>query len=220
MQAFLQAGVMEERRKRTLVAGTPQGACLSPLLSNAFLNTFDHQMPRTVIARSDSATTSSLCAGPARKPRRPWRRSTGFREDNWGSGGTRRRHRWCTSRRASSSRGFASGRTRDYTGRQEADPVRGATRQSSLDDAAQTTAADPRARGPDDPPGWPPGDDSQGWHSTRPGSALWRGLEAGAAQADGLNVLALRPRAHGAAPRGAIFGDSFRGPTIGPSVTM
>ena len=44
VQAFLQAGVMEEGRKRTLVAGTPQGACLSPLLSNAFLNTFDHQM--------------------------------------------------------------------------------------------------------------------------------------------------------------------------------
>ena len=44
VQAFLQAGVMEEGRKRTLVAGTPQGACLSPLLSNAFLNTCDHQM--------------------------------------------------------------------------------------------------------------------------------------------------------------------------------
>ena len=44
VQAFLQAGVMEEGKRRTLVAGTPQGACLSPLLSNAFLNTFDHQM--------------------------------------------------------------------------------------------------------------------------------------------------------------------------------
>jgi len=44
VQAFLQAGVMEEGRKRTLVAGTPQGACLSSLLSNAFLNAFDHQM--------------------------------------------------------------------------------------------------------------------------------------------------------------------------------
>ncbi len=44
VHAFLQAGVMEEGRKRTLVAGTPQGACFSPLLSNAFLNTFDHQM--------------------------------------------------------------------------------------------------------------------------------------------------------------------------------
>jgi len=44
VQAFLQAGVMEEGRKRTLVAGTPQGSALSPLLSNAFLNTFDHQM--------------------------------------------------------------------------------------------------------------------------------------------------------------------------------
>lgn len=44
VQAFLQAGVMEEGKKRTLVAGTPQGGVLSPLLSNAFLNTFDHQM--------------------------------------------------------------------------------------------------------------------------------------------------------------------------------
>jgi len=44
VQAFLQAGVMEEGKKRTLVAGTPQGGVLSPLLSNAFLNIFDHQM--------------------------------------------------------------------------------------------------------------------------------------------------------------------------------
>jgi len=44
VQAFLQAGVMEEGKKRTRVAGTPQGGVLSPLLSNAFLNTFDHQM--------------------------------------------------------------------------------------------------------------------------------------------------------------------------------
>ncbi len=43
VQAFLQAGVMEEGRKRTLVAGTPQGGVISPLLSNACLNTFDHQ---------------------------------------------------------------------------------------------------------------------------------------------------------------------------------
>ncbi|HLJ59755.1 MAG TPA: reverse transcriptase domain-containing protein [bacterium] len=44
VQAFLQAGVMEEGKKRTLVAGTPKGGVLSPLLSNAFLNTFEHQM--------------------------------------------------------------------------------------------------------------------------------------------------------------------------------
>jgi RNA-directed DNA polymerase len=44
VQAFLQAGVMEEGKRRTLVAGTPQGGVLSPLLSNTFLNTFDHQM--------------------------------------------------------------------------------------------------------------------------------------------------------------------------------
>jgi group II intron reverse transcriptase/maturase len=44
VRAFLAAGVMEEGRKRTLVAGTPQGGVVSPLLSNAFLNTFDHQM--------------------------------------------------------------------------------------------------------------------------------------------------------------------------------
>jgi group II intron reverse transcriptase/maturase len=44
VRAFLQAGVMEEGRTRTLVAGTPQGGVVSPLLSNAFLNAFDHQM--------------------------------------------------------------------------------------------------------------------------------------------------------------------------------
>ena len=36
VQAYLQAGVMEEGKRRTLMAGTPQGGVLSPLLSNAF----------------------------------------------------------------------------------------------------------------------------------------------------------------------------------------
>jgi len=44
VQAFHQAGVMEEGRRRTLVAGTPQGGPLSPLLSNVFLDAFDHRM--------------------------------------------------------------------------------------------------------------------------------------------------------------------------------
>ena len=60
VQAFLHAGVMEEGKRRTLVAGTPQGGVLSPLLSNAFLNTFDHQM-LTAGHRAVRYADDSLC---------------------------------------------------------------------------------------------------------------------------------------------------------------
>ena len=44
VQQYLDQGIMEELRTWTPEAGVPQGAVLSPVLSNAYLNPLDHQM--------------------------------------------------------------------------------------------------------------------------------------------------------------------------------
>jgi len=44
IQQFLNQGIMEEMRTWTPEAGVPQGAVLSPVLANAYLNPLDHRM--------------------------------------------------------------------------------------------------------------------------------------------------------------------------------
>ena len=44
VQLFLNQGILEELRKWIPEAGVPQGAVLSPVLSNAYLNPLDHRM--------------------------------------------------------------------------------------------------------------------------------------------------------------------------------
>jgi RNA-directed DNA polymerase len=44
IESFLKAGILDGLREWTPVAGAPQGAVLSPLLSNIYLDPLDHQM--------------------------------------------------------------------------------------------------------------------------------------------------------------------------------
>jgi group II intron reverse transcriptase/maturase len=49
MRKLLDAGYMEEGVKRSTLSGAPQGAVLSPLLSNVYLNEFDQWVETTLI---------------------------------------------------------------------------------------------------------------------------------------------------------------------------
>ena len=51
IKQFLDQGIVEELRTWTPETGVPQGAVLSPVLSNAYLNPLDHRMAESLVQR-------------------------------------------------------------------------------------------------------------------------------------------------------------------------
>lgn len=49
LRELLEAGYMEDGKRRSSLSGAPQGGVLSPLLSNIYLNSFDHWVSETLI---------------------------------------------------------------------------------------------------------------------------------------------------------------------------
>jgi RNA-directed DNA polymerase len=65
IKQFLDQGIMEDLRTWTPEAGVPQGAVLSPVLSNAYLNPLDHRMSEggfQMVRYADDCAPGNLCA--------------------------------------------------------------------------------------------------------------------------------------------------------------
>ena len=74
IQRFLKQGVMESGKGwQPTEQGTPQGAVISPLLANLYLNPLGHLMARTGREWCATRTTLSFCARARTKPKRCWR---------------------------------------------------------------------------------------------------------------------------------------------------
>ena len=61
--------------------GTPQGAVISPLLANIYLNPLDHLMARQGWGWCATRTTSSFCARAKKRPRRRWQQVRQWMEE-------------------------------------------------------------------------------------------------------------------------------------------
>ena len=76
LDGFLRQEVMEELRHWTPEQGTPQGAVISPLLSNIYLDPLDHDWPQRgyeMVRYADDFVI--LCRSASGGPTAPWRRS-------------------------------------------------------------------------------------------------------------------------------------------------
>lgn len=72
IQSFLDQKIMEELREWTPIAGVPQGAVLSPVLSNLYLNPLDHKMADRGFEMVAMPTTLSCSVAVNRKQYRHW----------------------------------------------------------------------------------------------------------------------------------------------------
>ncbi len=74
VEQCLKAGVLEELHGwQPTERGTPQGAVISPLLANLYLNPLDQEMEERGGGWCAMRTTSWCCAGAGKKPKRCWR---------------------------------------------------------------------------------------------------------------------------------------------------
>ena len=72
VESFLEQSVLEDAREWVPEQGTPQGAVISPLLSNIYLNPLDHLMAGQgyeMVRYADDFVV--LCRTPARRCREP-----------------------------------------------------------------------------------------------------------------------------------------------------
>ena len=72
IRSYLKQGVMEQlQHYEAGEAGTPQGAVISPLLANVYLDPLDHLMAATASRWCATPMTSSCYARVKKRPRRP-----------------------------------------------------------------------------------------------------------------------------------------------------